>query len=92
MRKHTDKRDKNDDKKNSAMQGFLGNLPQLEFLGNREVVVEGAKGVLLYSEEAIRVNTSIGLLCFEGRGLNLKCISSSELIIDGFITKVEFVV
>ncbi len=92
MRKHRDMRDKTDEKKYSAMQGIFGDFPHLEFSGNREVVVEGAKGVLMYSEEAIRVNTSLGLLCFEGRGLNLRCISPSELIVDGFITKLEFVV
>lgn len=67
-------------------------LPEFNFRGNREVVIEGSRGVLEYSENVIRINTNMGLICFEGRNLNLKCISVSELIIDGFITKVEFVV
>ena len=66
--------------------------PEFAFIGNKEVAIEGSKGVLEYSPELIRVNTSCGIVCFYGRSLNLKCISASQLIIDGFITKVEFVV
>lgn len=75
----------------SVLQNLFADIPELSFRGNREVVIEGSRGVLEYSENVIRINTSIGLLCFEGRNLNLRCISSSELIIDGFVTKVEFV-
>lgn len=64
--------------------------PSLEFMSNREVTVEGSRGVLSYSEEQIRVNTEGMILCFFGRNLNLKCISPSALVISGFIEKLEF--
>ncbi len=77
--------------RNSMFSELLSQQPRLEFNGNTEVVIEGSKGVVEYSEEMIRINTSIGLICFEGRSLNLRCISESELIIDGFIIKTEFI-
>lgn len=80
------------DKRSTELRNLFADLPGLSFLFNREVVIEGSKGVLQYSETVIRINTAQGLVCFEGRGLNLRCISETELIIDGFITKVEFVV
>lgn len=70
---------------------LFSQLPELNFIGNQEVVIEGSKGVLEYGEESIRINTCMGLIAFEGRNLNLKCISPSKLIIDGFISKLEFV-
>lgn len=76
----------------SVTQTLFSELPQLEFNGNKEVIIEGSRGVLEYSEELIRINTTHGLICFSGRNLNLKCISSSELIINGFISEVEFLV
>ncbi len=76
----------------NLLHNLFADLPELNLRGNREVVIEGSKGVLHYSEEMVRINTSMGLLCFFGRSLNLKCISSTELIINGFITKIEFVV
>ena len=66
------------------------NAPCLEFSSNREVVIEGSKGVVEYSGECIRINTADVMLSFFGRELDLKCISESALIIAGYITKVEF--
>lgn len=75
----------------SFIRNLFGDIPELSFRGNKEVVIEGCKGVLEYSEDVIRINTSIGIVCFFGRNLNLVCISETEMIINGFITKVEFV-
>lgn len=79
-------------KEHSSLIDSLSAMPfELNFVSNREVVIEGSKGVLLYSENIIKINTTSALLCFYGRGLNLKCISSTNLIISGFVEKVEFV-
>lgn len=70
----------------------MNRTPCIEFSGNREVVIEGSKGVLEYSAECVRVNTVGMVISLSGRELNLRCISDSSLIIDGFITNVEFTV
>ncbi|MBQ3329688.1 MAG: YabP/YqfC family sporulation protein [Ruminococcus sp.] len=64
--------------------------PYIEVSGNREILIEGSKGVLEYTAEAVRVNTDPMLMTVGGRGLNLKCISDSALIINGFITGISF--
>lgn len=92
MRKKKDEQSSLHKNEDRVLLNLFSELPEFSFRGNREVVIEGSRGVLNYSEEIIRLNTSTGLVSFEGRNLNLKCISSSELIINGFITKVEFVV
>ena len=46
--------------------------------------------MLEYTAEAVRVNTDPMLMTVGGRGLNLKCISDSALIINGFITGISF--
>lgn len=68
------------------------NEPCIEISGNREILIEGSKGVLEYTDEAVRVNTDPMLLTVCGRGLNLRCISDSALIVDGFITSLSFAV
>ena len=70
---------------------FRYNLPIIEFTGNRQAMVEGSTGVLHYSEEAVRINTRMSVIAFEGRGLTLKCISPTCVIIEGFIVNVEFI-
>ncbi len=83
-------------KKEKPIRRFLPELPPMtalpciEFSGNREVVIEGSKGVLEYSPDCIRVNTCCMVISVSGRELNLRCISDTALIIDGFITAAEF--
>ncbi|MBQ9679398.1 MAG: YabP/YqfC family sporulation protein [Ruminococcus sp.] len=68
------------------------NAPCIELSGNREILVEGSKGVLEYTAETVRVNTQGMILTICGRELNLRCISDSALMIDGFITSLSFTV
>ena len=70
---------------------FMYNLPVIEFTANRQVTVEGSTGVLQYEKEVIRINTNSMVIAFNGRNLSLKCISSTAIVIDGFITSTEFI-
>lgn len=64
---------------------------RFEISGNREVIVDGCRGVLEYDETKIRINTGKMITCFIGRGLTIKCLSPDSLVIEGFITSIEFV-
>lgn len=66
--------------------------PCIEFSGNREVLIEGSRGVLEYTPETVRINMPGMILSVYGRELNLRCISASALIVEGFMTGVEFTV
>ena len=69
----------------------MSGAPCIELTGNREVVLEGSRGVLEYTPETIRVNTVGMIVSFCGRELDLRCISPSALIIGGTITSIEFI-
>ena len=66
-------------------------LPIIEITGDRAVTVEGATGVLKYESNLISVNTKLMAVSFSGRGLRLKCITPSCVVIEGVITNIEFV-
>ena len=68
----------------------IGGVPMIEMLGNRRITLEGSTGILLYESENIKVNTNKMVVSFCGRGLCVRCISSSCVEIEGFVTKVEF--
>ena len=68
------------------------NAPCIELSGNREILIEGSKGVLSYATDEVRVNTAGMILTVSGRELDLRCISDTSLIIDGFITSLSFTV
>ncbi len=63
----------------------------VQMAGNREATIDGSQGVLEYSEECIRINAGKMVIKFAGRGLVLKCLTGETLVIEGFITQVEFI-
>jgi sporulation protein YqfC len=68
----------------------LGSMPLIEMTGNRRIVIEGSTGILLYESECIKINTNKMVISFSGRGLCVKCITSSCVEVAGFITGIEF--
>ncbi len=65
--------------------------PRIEIFDNTSAVIDGSCGVLEYSETVIRVSLGELSLKLCGRGLTLKCISPTSLIIGGFIKSVEYI-
>ena len=81
-------------KETKRKSSFLStlNAPCIELSGNLELLIEGSKGVLSYSADSVRVNTGGMIVNIAGRELDLRCISDSALIIDGFIMSLSFTV
>ena len=81
-------------KESKRRSPFLSSLnaPCIELCGNRELLIEGSKGVLEYAADSVRINTGGMIVNVSGRELNLRCISDSALIIDGFIMSLSFTV
>lgn len=67
------------------------NFAHFEVNSNREVIIEGCKGILQYDENIIRINMGKMITAFCGRKLSVKCLNPDSLIIVGFITSIEFI-
>lgn len=82
------------EKKSKKLPSFYKDIinvsPYLQFCSNREVTLDGCKGILEYQSEIIRINTNRMVVVFKGRGLNIKCLTASSVVISGYITSVEF--
>ena len=70
----------------------LYNLAQMQVLGNREIVLEGCKGILEYDDNVIRVGTKTMEISFWGNQLTLKCLNTDTIIIEGNLERIEFIV
>ena len=68
----------------------VSSCPRIEILGNREVVIEGCRGVAEYSEEVIRLNVAGGSLGFLGKGLEIINLCGDEARLSGILEKIEF--
>lgn len=70
---------------------LTSNIPLIEMTGNIEITIEGCTGVLKYESENIKVNTKSMVISVTGRSLKLKYLSSSALVIEGTVLKIEFI-
>ena len=75
----------------SLLQNALGTAP-LEFFGNRKAIVEGCQGILEYDSDVVRVKAGRLIIRFSGRGLIIKCMTADSLVVEGFLTGLEFMV
>jgi sporulation protein YqfC len=66
------------------------NLPLISIYGHEEINIENYKGMVEYSEEKIRLSTTIGIICIKGRKLVVKQITSESVSVKGVLTAVEF--
>ena len=66
------------------------NCTHLEINGNNEVIVEGCKSIVEYDENIIKISTKKMFIQFLGRNLRIKCLNTDSLVIQGFITSIEF--
>ena len=67
------------------------NLPIIQAVGAEDVTVTNYKGLVEYTNECVRVNTSSGQVCFEGIGLVLRHVTSEAITVSGGIHKIEFI-
>ncbi|MDR1564389.1 MAG: YabP/YqfC family sporulation protein [Oscillospiraceae bacterium] len=71
-------------------ENITGNTARIEFSGNREVIVEGCKGILEYDDTTIRLNLGRESVRFLGKGLSIGAMSGKIAVIEGYINSMEF--
>ena len=69
---------------------ILLNTPRIFITGNNKLLVENCKGIMEYSRERIRLNTSGNLLVINGTALDIKEITLEDILIKGNIESLEF--
>ena len=67
-------------------------LPKVVLIGNIQLNISNHKGIIEYTQNTIRINSSIGIFKIEGENLELKTILLEEIIIIGNIEKIEIII
>lgn len=84
------KREKNQIK-NKIVSDFFVDEPKIEMLGNREMIVDGCKGVVQYDETLIKLSLGNCVLSLSGNDLVISSFDSSVAVINGQICDISFV-
>jgi sporulation protein YqfC len=66
------------------------NIPRITMIGSSDMIVENYKGIIEYENERIRLNTGSGPIAVKGSKLEIREITSEDIIISGDIRSLEF--
>ena len=72
-------------------KGVFTSAPYIECMGNREIAIEGIKGVLEYDEDMVRLNGGQMMIRILGRDLNIKCYTPQSVVVEGTVLTIDFV-
>jgi sporulation protein YqfC len=78
-------------KQKIQLSQIVSNEPKIEISGNREVIIDGCKGVVEYGEDSIKLNLGEVVLTLAGNGLVINSFDSSIAVITGQISDISFV-
>ena len=71
---------------------ILLNIPLLTIIGREQLSIENYNGIVEYTDEQIRLNTSCGVLKIQGKNLSIKEITSENMDVYGIIFSLEYIV
>lgn len=83
------KRDKNQAKR--IVTDLFADEPKIEMLGNREMIIDGCKGVVEYDETIIKLSLGEYVLSLSGDNLLINSFDNSVAVISGQICEISFV-
>lgn len=66
------------------------NLPKITITGNSEITVENHKGVILFEDTQIKVNSSVGLINIYGNGFEIIFMGGSTMTLSGRFNTVSY--
>lgn len=70
---------------------IIAGLPRIQIVGCNELLMENHKGILEYGEDKIDINGGKVMVRIRGNKLELRAMSSRELLIAGHILNIEFI-
>jgi sporulation protein YqfC len=69
---------------------LVSGMSHIELSGNREAVIDGCSGVLEFDENIVRLTVGKFIVKFTGRGLVIKELTKSSVVVEGFIISIEY--
>lgn len=63
----------------------------IEITGNNELLVQGSKGIIEYTDCLVRINLTKRQLNIYGTKLSIGCLTADSVTVKGIIDKIEWV-
>ncbi len=64
--------------------------PLIEIEGNRQAILAGCRGMVVYTDEQVSLRTVEGCITVYGRELELRDYSTDAVVLTGRLSRIEF--
>lgn len=71
-------------------QDVVLDLPRLVAMGKTQLYIENHRGIIEYTPDRIRINSTAGVIRLTGRSMSIKTIETEEILVSGQISTIEF--
>lgn len=61
----------------------LLDIPKIVVTGNNEIIIENHKGIVIFQEDEIKINSNVGIISLKGKQLKILFIGGSTVILGG---------
>ncbi|AJA48373.1 sporulation protein YqfC [Clostridium pasteurianum DSM 525 = ATCC 6013] len=66
------------------------NIPKITIVGNDEITIENHQGILQFSDNFIRIKSSLGNIGIEGSNFEILFISGTTIVLSGVFKSMEY--
>jgi sporulation protein YqfC len=66
------------------------NVPKIAITGDNEITIENHKGVVLFEEKEIKINSNVGLITIYGNGFEILFMGGNTLTLSGKFKSVVY--
>lgn len=66
------------------------NMPQIKVTGNNEIVIENHRGIILFDENQIKINSGVGLISIYGSKFEVLFMGGSTITIGGRFNSIVY--
>ena len=58
-------------------------IPKIIITGDNELIIENHKGIIMFEEDEIKVNSNVGVISLQGKKLEIIFIGGSTVVLGG---------
>lgn len=65
-------------------------VPKITVTGNKEIIIENHKGIILFEENEINVNSNMGVIKINGKDLVIEYLEGRTIVVTGKFSSVIY--
>lgn len=90
MKEKLSKAGENAAEKLDLPRDMILDIPKIIITGNNEIIIENHKGIIVFQETEIKVNSTVGAISIIGKNLEILFIGGSTIILGGKFKGVDY--